>query len=52
MNTALKEPKLATRSYEETKLVFKIFLCGSGNEQYISCTENGFMTLSETILFF
>ena len=52
MNTALGESKLATRPKEKTKLVFKILLSGSGNEQYISCTENGFMTLSKAILFF
>jgi len=52
MNIALEEPKLTTHSLEETKLVFKIYLSGSGNEQYIRWTEIGFITLSEAILFF
>jgi len=54
MDTALGESKLATRPKEKTKLVFtyNVLLSGSGNEQYISCTEIGFMTLSETILLF
>jgi len=52
MNIALEGPKFATRLLEDTKLVFKIYLSGSGNEQYISWTEISFITLSKAILSF